>query len=110
MSSNRIRTLNDQCRQAWGVYPNSRVVITEGIRALSAADQSAIAEKVQAFDCFGEDNDPHGEHDFGSFEQNGQRVFWKIDYYDPTCRYGSEDPSNPARTCRVLTIMLADEY
>jgi hypothetical protein len=30
-----------------------------------------------------EDNDPHGEHDFGAFEHEGQRIFWKIDYYAP---------------------------
>ncbi len=110
MSAARIRELNDQCRQAWGVYPNSRVVITEGIRTLPEADQSAIAEKVQSFDSFGEDNDPHGEHDFGSFQHNGQRIFWKIDYYNPALQGHSEDPTDPAKTCRVLTIMLALEY
>jgi hypothetical protein len=79
----------------------------EGIAALSPADQSAIREKVETFDAFTPDNDPYGEHDFGSFEHNGIRVFWKIDYYDRNLEYGSEDPSDPAQTTRVLTIMLA---
>ena len=67
--------------------------------------------KVIAFDDFNADNDPHREHDFGSFELNGDKLFWKIDYYstdDPDL--GSEDPSDPAKTERVLTVMLAEEY
>ena len=59
---------------------------------------------------FTEDNDPHGEHDFGSFELAGRKFFWKIDYYDANMEFGSEDPADPAKTTRVLTIMLAEEY
>lgn len=29
--------------------------------------------KVRDFDVFNEDNDPWGEHDFGSFEDNGKK-------------------------------------
>jgi hypothetical protein len=67
------------------------------------------------FDEFTPDNDPHHEHDFGGFEYEGRRIFWKIDYYDRASLgtgsdMGSEDPSDPAKTLRVLTIMLAEEY
>jgi Protein of unknown function (DUF3768) len=55
-------------------------------------------------------NDPHGEHDFGHFEIAGQKFFWKIDYYDAAMEFGSEDPADPTKTTRVLTIMLASEY
>ena len=87
-----------------------RLVQTSGINALSLADQSAIREKVETFDDFTPDNDPYGEHDFGAFDHNGEKIFWKIDYYDATLTYGSEDPSDPQQTVRVLTIMLASEY
>ena len=50
------------------------------------------------------------EHDFGAFEDEGDRFFWKIDYYDLTLTVGSADPADPAQTARVLTLMLADEY
>ena len=61
-------------------------------------------------DAFCEDNDPYGEHDFGAFEVEGEKLFWKIDYYDKALEHGSEDPADPTRTTRVLTVMLASEY
>jgi hypothetical protein len=114
MSAARIAELNDLARTAMGVA--SRLAMTSGIRALSPADQSAIRERVETFNDFSKDNDPYGERDFGSFIYNPnadicEKVFWKIDYYDKKdSDYGSEDPSDPSQTTRVLTIMLAEEY
>ena len=104
----RIAELNDLCRKAMGV--GGRLIITEGIAALSPATQSAIREKVETFNDFTGDNDPYGERDFGAFEHEGQRIFWKIDYYAPGLLHGSENPADPAQTARVLTILLASEY
>ena len=104
----QIAALNDLCRKAMGIA--GRVVQTTGISALPPREQSAIREKVETFDLFTPDNDPHGERDFGAFEHNGQRIFWKIDNYDTTMTKGSEDPSDPGQTVRLLTIMLASEY
>jgi hypothetical protein len=59
---------------------------------------------------FSDDNDPHGEHDFGSFELCSRTFFWKIDYYDSDLQHGSEDPTDPNKTTRVLTLMLAEDY
>jgi len=58
-----------------------------------------ILQKVREFSTFTPDNDPWGEHDFGSFEHDGQKVFWKIDDYNGQDGYRL-----------VLTVMLADEY
>jgi hypothetical protein len=104
----RIAALNDLARTAMGVA--SRLVQTPGISALDPADQSRIREKVELFDDFKPGNDPHGERDFGSFMHNGDKIFWKIDYYDKSLEFGSEHPEDPAQTTRVLTIMLAEEY
>jgi len=53
---------------------------------------------------------PYGEHDFGSFELCGRKFIFKMDYYDPEKRFASEDPSDPAKTVRVLTLMLGSDY
>lgn len=69
-----------------------------------------LLSSVRTFASFDENNDPYGEHDFGSIIQNGCRYFWKIDAYDKTLEFASPDPGNPSVTTRVLTIMLAEEY
>jgi len=104
----RIAELNDLARQAMGIA--CRLLLTEGIGSLSAEAQSAIIEKVQTFDAFTNDNDPYQERDFGAFDHEGRRIFWKIDYYDHSMTKGSENPADPVQTARVLTIMLASEY
>jgi hypothetical protein len=103
----RIRELNDVFRSTW---LTGTVFLTSGIQSLADTVQSQIAEAVQSFDAFTPDNDPHGEHDFGAVTVNGHKVFWKIDYYDLAMEYGSDDPTDPAVTKRVLTVMLAAEY
>jgi hypothetical protein len=108
ITRNRIAYLNDLCRSAMGV--GGRLMQTAGINALPPAVQSAIRERVETFDAFTPDNDPHGERDFGAFDLDDLRIFWKIDYYDRSLTYGSEDPSDPKQTTRVLLIMLASEY
>lgn len=107
-TKSRIRKLNDLARTAMGVA--SVVNQTTGIKALDPRDQSRIREKVELFRDFNPGNDPHQEHDFGSFEHDGNKIMWKIDYYDRNLEYGSEHPEDPGQTKRVLTIMLAEEY
>ena len=83
-------------------------MITQGVQALD--DVPSVLDQVRRFDTFTLDNDPYGEHDFGSFRYAGETVFWKLDYYDVDSAMHSPDPSDPTVTTRVLTIMLADEY
>lgn len=103
----RIASLNDSLRKTG---QGGRVVLTVGITSLQREVRADIIAAVARFDQFNEDNDPQGEHDCAVIEVGGKTVIWKIDYYDKAMTYGSDDPSNPAITTRVLTIMLADEY
>ena len=103
----KIRTLNDAFRTT---LMGGRVMLTSGVRELGEAGVRRAMVLVSGFIAFCEDNDPHGEHDFGAFEIEGEKLFWKIDYYDKALEHGSEDPADPTRTTRVLTVMLASEY
>ena len=105
--TDRIRTLNDDLRQH---LLGGRAVITPGIAALGQQAVERIVKTIAVYDDFCHANDPHEEHDFGSFEADGQTIFFKIDYYDKNLTYHSPDPSDPSVTERVITIMLADEY
>jgi len=104
----RIRRLNDELRH--GHAMRASIVMTSGVQAGGDAFVQAAVQAVSAFDAFTEDNDPHGEHDFGSFDIEGEKLFFKIDYFDPEMQRHSDDAANPEVTHRVLTIMLASEY
>jgi len=106
-TSDRIRVLNDFFRST---FIGGRVVLTAGVADMPLDVKARVLIQVQTFRKFDAGNDPHGEHDFGGLEVAGEKFFWKIDYYDPTLTCGSEDPSDPRLTVRVLTIMLAAEY
>lgn len=101
----RIRQLNDAARET---LDGCRVLLTQALQA--RPDLLDILEQVRTYDAFTADNDPFGEHDFGSFQLNGETVFWKFDYFDLDLTMGSLDPSEPSITARVLTIMFAEEY
>ena len=102
-----IRALNDKLRHD---FSEGRAVMTTGIAALGPETVARIVRTIAVYDDFCHANDPHEEHDFGSFDVAGHKFFFKIDYYDSTLEFGSEDPSDPAKTTRVLTLMLAEEY
>jgi len=81
--------------------------VTTGIATLDPTEQAEIMRRVFAFDAFTPDNDPYGEHDFGSFEYTGKSIMWKIDLYEEP---DVKDPNGEPVVNRVLTIMRADEY
>ena len=103
----RIRALNDELRQN---FADGVAVMTPGIAALGPEAVERIVKTIAVFDDFCHANDPHEEHDFGCFEADGHRIFFKIDYYDKALTGHSPDPSDPAVTQRVITVMLAEEY
>jgi hypothetical protein len=102
-----IACLNDAFRTT---FVGGKVVMTRGVAALTSGELAAVLRAVRSFTAFTADNDPRGEHDFGTFDIEGQTYFWKIDYYDLALEFGSDHPADPAVTTRVLTIMLASEY
>jgi hypothetical protein len=99
--ANKIAKLNDAFRRS-----GHGIVITEGVQVLD--DLSGLLDEARWFKDFNEDNDPYGEHDFGMVYWQGQKIFWKVDYYDQRLEYGAGPLSKDCR--RVLTIMLASEY
>lgn len=102
-----IARLNDAFRTT---FTGGRVMLTAGVNALPDTTKANVLAAVRQFSDFTEDNDPHGEHDFGAFTVEGQRFFWKIDPYDLALRGHSPNPADPSVTTRVLVVMLASEY
>ena len=96
----------------------NRVVMTPGIAHLIGdttlfrghRQRAELIVLIRDFDAFTAENDPYNEHDFGSFVFLETECFWKIDYFDETLDYGSDDPADEEKTVRVLTILTAREY
>lgn len=115
-NSEKIAKLNDALRHSIGspfvaVNPKNQVITTQGIWDIYNNDEiSSIFQDIKKFDNFNNENNPYGENDFGSLERKGRTIFWKIDYYDNNLEYHSPDNTDPEKTKRVLTVMLASEY
>lgn len=103
----RIRTLNDQLRQH---HVGGRILFTQGVMSMGPEGVVGVMLAIARADDFNELNDPYGEHDFGVVSVSGQRVVWKIDYYDQSLASQAADPSDAKECLRVLTVMLAEEY
>jgi hypothetical protein len=100
----RIAALNDELRHRLN---GGMAVITPGIAALGQEAVARIVKTIEVYDDFCHANDPHEEHDFGAFDADGKRVFFKIDLYEePNVKGANGEPV----VTRVLTIMLANEY
>ena len=99
---NAIATINDQFRKSW-----KDVMFTPGV-LMNVTHHLGLAQAVHSYDDFNEDNDPWNEHDFGSFTFEGQKIFWKIDYYDQELKSWGDPLDDKCR--RVITVMLAEDY
>lgn len=102
-----IARLNDQLRKTG---TGGTIIVTQGVLAVTGFNSPELAEALAAYDAFDADNDPHGERDFGDLKLWGEYLFWKLDYYSLDLRYGSDDPADPEKTKRVLTVMLTSEW
>jgi hypothetical protein len=103
----RVRELNDAFRTT---FEGGRVLITAGFGSLPPVLACEALQKVRTFTEFTPDNDPYSEHDIGGFELAGHKFLWRIDCYDKSMTFGSEDPADPEQTTRVLTIMRAEDH
>jgi hypothetical protein len=103
----KMRALNNDFRRT---FRGGRVMITAGVNALTHTVQQAVFQKIRAFDAFDDERDPWDNHGFVSVEHDGQTFFAKIDYYNRDLSGHSKDATDPNKTCRVMTIMLAEEY
>jgi hypothetical protein len=110
----RIRELNDAFHcdpSTFGVrIGHDQHIVTNGVAARGLPFVARAVRAVLDYADFTEANDPHGEHDFGTFKLDDTELNWKIDYFDNRLEYGSPNPADPDVTRRVLTIMLAEEY
>jgi len=105
--SERIRELSDAFRRT---FVSGQMVMTTNVAVLSDIVKASALVKVAEFNDFTPENDPHGEHDFLSFEHCNRTFFWKCDYYNKQMDGGSEDPADPDTITRVGTLMLAEDY
>ena len=106
-TAKKIAALNDALRRHG---TGGRIMMTSGIQALGQAAVNEILAKIRTFNAFTKDNDPYGEHDCALLTVNGNRIMFKIDYYDREMQYASPDPSDATMTFRVMTILLGEEY
>ena len=119
----KIAKLNDELRaQILNAHVitgfKNKIMFSRDVGLMSKEDQTEILEIVRDYKTFSEDNNPHGERDFGAFNfcsndseyETPERYFWQINYYDNDLKYHSKDATDPSQTTRVLTIMKASEY
>lgn len=105
--TDRIRQLNDQFRT---LRADGSILFAGDLGSEDVERRLKVLEAVAKFQAFDEGNDGYGEHDYATFEFDGERFMFKIDYYDRTLENGSDDPADPAKTTRVMTIFYARDY
>ncbi len=102
-----VAELNDEFRKS---FSGGTVYITSGVQGLGSEVIDQTFAAVKAFDAFTLDNDPYHAHDFDCLTIDRHTPFWKIDYYDRSLKFASEDPTDTKTTKRVPTVLLAEEY
>ena len=105
ITSDAIAKKNDWLRRQIPLMQGPhRFMRTRSVASLPEQKQLDLLSKVVNFNDFNEDNNPHGEHDFFSIVQDGQKYFLKIDYYDKNFKFHEENG------IRVITLMHSSDY
>jgi hypothetical protein len=73
--SHQIGALNDDLRRHLS-RTSAMAFMTPGIAALGQEAVDRIVQTVATYDDFCRANDPHEEHDFGSFDAEGGNDFF----------------------------------
>lgn len=90
---------------------NGRLMMSSGVADRDALFHHRCIAALATYDAWTQDNDPHGEADMCVLDVQGETVWAKLDYYDRHDQnFGSEDPADPAKTLRIGTLMLPEEY
>jgi len=106
MPTTKIRQLNDALRVDG---KGGRIMFTGGLAEASPDEHILVLGRLRRFKDFHDGNDPHQEHDWGSFKIGPQLYNWKIDYYDLAEQGASPNPADPKRTVRILTVYYAED-
>ena len=108
MSTEKIRALNDAFRTT---MTGGKVLLTAGVNALPSDVKAMVIRRVATFSEFNEDNDPHGEHDFGKLHARWTQVLFqdRLLRFEHGVRIGRSEPTRRKQPA-CLTIMLAEEY
>lgn len=101
MNREEIRDRNDAIRKNWAFDDRNKLMLTRAV--INSPHRQEIMLACQNYNDFNSDVDPHGEHDFGSFDVGGETWWFKIDYYDENLEFHGHDRI-------TLTIMHASEY
>lgn len=109
----RIAELNDKVR--FGLDRNARIVMTATCLATLAGDDRIVSQAIAQAEALGAirryvfTNDDGVERARGEFSVGSTTVRFKIDYYDASLEWRSEDPADAAVTRRVMTVMLPSD-
>ena len=117
----RVRTiarLNDELRCSRKRGDHNLIVTTDTVNELLNTGNGILDQlfaRGRLFKALAawkpEQHSVYDQHDFGSFEFEGTRLLFKIDYYQRRdFMLEAEDPTKPHLTCRLLTIMLPSDY
>ncbi|WP_299654270.1 DUF3768 domain-containing protein [uncultured Jannaschia sp.] len=111
----RIAEQNDAFRRhvcLGGPWPEDmqplagRLDITDNVLVRGQLFTNTCLRTTGFHNSFPKDADPNGIHAFGVFRICDVEVWWKLDCYDQAYERGADDPADPSRTARVLTILL----